>query len=296
MMGGRNVTTFLDRGEEYDVIVEGERTQQSSFDDIKNIYVRSSRTNQLIPLSNIVDITEYGAAETLSRYNRIRAITLEANLADGFALGEALTYLEELVRENLPDEAVIDYKGQSKDFITSGNSIIFVFVLGLIVVFLVLAAQFESYVHPFVIMMTVPLAAGGGLLGLYLTGSSLNIYSQIGLIMLVGLSAKNGILIVEFANQLRDEGKDFMFALMQASRTRFRPIVMTGLTTIAGALPLVLSSGAGSETRMVIGIVVLFGVFSATLFTLFVVPVAYNLIARKTASPLAVTRKLEKQL
>jgi multidrug efflux pump len=295
MMGGRRVTTFIDRGEEYDVIVEGERKQQRSFSDLQKIYVNSERSGQLIPISNLVHINEYGAAETLSRYNRIRSITLEANLTEGYRLGDAIAYLQDLAEEHLPEEAIIDYKGQSRDFVTSGNSIIFVFVLGLLVVFLVLAAQFESYIHPFVIMLTVPLAMGGGLVGLFLTGNSLNIYSQIGLIMLVGLAAKNGILIVEFANQLRDQGKSFSRALIESSATRFRPIVMTGLTTIAGAIPLVLSKGAGSETRIVIGIVVLFGVLAATLFTLFIVPVAYSLIARKTGSPLDITRKIEAQ-
>jgi multidrug efflux pump len=292
LMGGRNVTTFLEDGEEYDVVVEGERSVQTSFSDIESIYVRSDRTGQLIPLSNLISISEYGAAETLSRYNRIRAITLEANLAEGYALGDALAHLEMLVKEHLPEEAVIDYKGQSRDFITSGDSIIFVFILGLVIVFLVLAAQFESYIHPFVIMLTVPLAAGGGLLGLYLTGGTLNIYSQIGLIMLVGLAAKNGILIVEFANQLRDEGVRFSRAIVQASEVRFRPILMTGLTTIAGAIPLIVTSGAGAETRISIGVVVLGGVISATFFTLFIVPVAYSLIARNTGSPNAVSEKL----
>lgn len=294
MMGGRNVTTYLQRGEEYDVIVEGERENQRSFADIENIYVRSERSGELIPISNIVSISEYGAAETLARYNRVRSITLEANLAEGYTLGEALNYLEGIVREHLPEEAIVDYKGQSREFKKSGSSIIFIFVLGIVIVFLVMAAQFESYVHPFVIMLTVPLAIGGGLLGLLLTGGTLNIYSQIGLIMLIGLAAKNGILIVEFANQLRDEGLDFRDALLQACETRFRPIAMTGLTTIAGSIPLVISSGAGAETRSVIGIVTLFGVFAATLFTLFIVPVAYDLIARRTSSPLTVERELER--
>ncbi len=293
LMGGRNVTTFLDRGEEYDVVLEGKRSVQQSFNDIESIYVRSGRSGRLIPLSNLVTITEYGAAETLSRYNRIRAITLEANLEDGYALGDALAHLETLVREHLPDQAVVDYKGQSRDFVTAGSSIIFVFLLGLVVVFLVLAAQFESYIHPFVIMLTVPLATGGGLLGLYLFDGSLNIYSQIGLIMLVGLAAKNGILIVEFANQLRDEGLQFSRALLEAAEVRFRPIVMTGLTTIAGTIPLILTSGAGAETRISIGIVVLTGVLAATIFTLFIVPAAYSLLARRTGSPNDVARRLE---
>lgn len=292
MMGGRKVTTFLDNGEEYDVIVEGERGQQRSFSDIQNIYVRSDRHGTLVPMANLLSIKEYGAAETLSRYNRIRAITLESNLAENYRLGDALQYLEELVREHLPIQAVIDYKGQSRDFINAGSSIVFVFVLGLLVVFLVLAAQFDSWVHPLVIMLTVPLAMGGGLLGLYLTDNSLNIYSQIGLIMLVGLAAKNGILIVEFANQLRDQGVPFSRAVIDASSTRFRPIVMTGLTTIAGSIPLVLSSGAGAETRSVIGVVVLAGVFAATLFTLFIVPVAYSLLAKHTGSLNDVARQI----
>ncbi|MCH6255213.1 efflux RND transporter permease subunit [Puniceicoccaceae bacterium K14] len=296
LMGGKNVTTYLENGEEYDVVLEGDRETQQSFSDVESIYVRSDRSGELIPLSNLVKLSEYGAAETLSRYNRVRAITLESNLEDGYSLGEALAHLDGLVREHLPTEAVVDYKGESRDFVTSGNSMIFVFLLGLAVVFLVLAAQFESYVHPFVIMLTVPLATGGGLLGLYLFGETLNIYSQIGLIMLVGLAAKNGILIVEFANQLRDEGIEFSQALIEASEVRFRPILMTGLTTIAGSIPLIISSGAGAETRSSIGIVVLFGVLAATIFTLFVVPAAYSLIARNTGSPNDIANKLEKEM
>lgn len=295
MMGGRRVTTYLDRGEEYDVIVEGVRDRQNTITDMTNIYVRSTRTSQLIPLSNLVTVKSYAAAETLSRYNRVRAITLEANLAEGTSLGDALTGLRELVRAELPEDVIIDYKGQSRDFMTSESSIMFVFGLGLLIVFLVLAAQFESYIHPMVIILTVPLAIGGGLLGLYLFGQSLNIYSQIGLIMLIGLAAKNGILIVEFVNQLRDEGLDVTDAIMEASKVRFRPILMTGITTIMGAIPLVLASGAGSETRVVIGIVILSGVAAATIFTLFVVPVAYHLIARRTGSPGDVAARLERE-
>lgn len=294
MMGGKNVTTFLDDGEEYDVIVEGEREKQRSFNDVSNIYVRSDRTSQLIPISNIVDIKEYGAAQTLSRYNRIRSITLEGSVAEGYTVGEALAYLEEVVRTKLPSEAIIDYKGQSRDYMNSSSSMIFIFLLGLSVVFLVLAAQFESWIHPFIIMLTVPLAMGGGLLGLWLSEGSLNIYSQIGLIMLVGLAAKNGILIVEFANQLRDQGMRFNRAILEASDKRFRPIMMTGLTTVAGSVPLVLASGAGAETRITIGVVVLAGVLVATFFTLLVVPVAYSLIARKTGSPEDVAKELER--
>ena len=296
MLGSRQVTTYIEEGEEYDVILEGERDAQRTPTDLSNLYVRSQRSGQLIPLANLVHLEEVADSIKLNRYNRVRAITIEANLADNLPLGDALAYLEGLVRDNLPGKVIIDYKGQSQDFRATGESILFVLVLGSVVVFLVLAAQFESWIHPLVIMLTVPLAMAGALLGLYLGGFSLNLYSQIGLIMLVGLAAKNGILIVEFANQLRDQGEAFHDALLEATRVRFRPIVMTGITTAAGSLPLLLSSGAGAETRAVIGTVILYGVLAATLFTLFVVPVAYDLLARHTGSPKAQMRRLEVEL
>lgn len=292
MLGSRRVTTYVDSGEEYDVILEGERDEQRTPANLENIYVRSARSGALIPLSNLVSVRELADSTTLNRYNRVRSITIEANLKDGFVLGEALDYLNQLAAENLPASAIIDYKGQSRDYLESGSSLAFVFILGIAVVFLVLAAQFESYVHPLVIILTVPLAVAGGLLGLFLTGGSLNIYSQIGLIMLVGLAAKNGILIVEFANQLRDEGTKFDAALEEAARVRLRPIIMTGITTVAGAIPLILAFGAGAETRMVIGVVVLSGVLVATFLTLFIVPVGYSLLARNTGSPGDVRRRL----
>ena len=285
MLGSRRVTTYIDGGEEYDVILEGDREQKRTLTSLENIYVRSERSGQLIPLSNLVTLTEYADSSQLNRYNRVRAITLQANLAEGYTLGEALNYLETLAQENLPEKVVIDYKGQSQDLKFSGESLLFIFLLGLFVTYLVLAAQFESWVHPFVIMLSVPLAITGGLLGLLITGGSLNLYSQIGLVMLVGLAAKNGILIVEFANQLRDKGMAFNEALKEASLVRFRPILMTAITTIAGSVPLIFSFGAGSETRAVIGVVVFFGVFLSTLFTLFVIPVVYMLIAKNTGSP-----------
>ena len=296
MLGSRRVTTYIDAGQEYDVILEGERSTQRTPTNMENIYVRSDRTRQLIPLSNLVRIEEFADSLKLNRYNRVRAITLEANLADGVALGSALSNLEKMVRDNLPGSVIIDYKGQSRDYKYAGGSIMFAFLLGIAVVFLVLAAQFESWIHPLVIMFTVPLAMAGALLGLYLTGQTLNLYSQIGLIMLVGLAAKNGILIVEFANQLRDAGQPFREALVEAADVRLRPIVMTGITTAAGSLPLLLSSGAGTETRTVIGTVILAGILAATLFTLFVVPVAYDLLARHTGSPQRVRRQLDAEL
>ncbi len=293
MMGSRRVTTFLDRGEEYDVILEAEKAAQQDPVSLENLYVRSSHSGALIPLANLVTIEVTAEAERLNRYNRLRAITLEANLDPNLTLGEALTFLEQLVRSELPDTAVIDYKGESLKYKTSGDSMIFVFILGIAVVFLVLAAQFESFIHPFIVMLTVPLAIVGALIGLLLMGQSLNIYTQIGLIMLVGLATKNGILIVEFVNQKRDDGLAFDEALRAASLTRFRPILMTSLTTIAGAIPLVLAFGAGAETRIAIGIVIMFGVSVATVLTLFIIPVAYSLLARKTGAAGDVKRRLE---
>ncbi|WP_394129883.1 efflux RND transporter permease subunit [Shewanella maritima] len=296
MLGSKLVTTFMRDGEEYDVIIEGQRDNQNTASDMENIYVRSDRTKELIPLSNLVTIEEFADASSLNRYNRMRSITLEANLADGYSLGEALDYLNNLAETYLPAEAVISYKGLSLDYQDSGNSMAFVFVLALCVVFLVLAAQFESYIHPAVIMLTVPLATLGALIGLWFTDQSINIYSQIGIIMLVGLAAKNGILIVEFTNQLRDKGIEFQQAILQASQQRLRPILMTGITTAAGAIPLVLSSGAGAETRFVIGVVVLSGILLATFFTLLVIPVAYSIFAKNSSSPEAISKQLEEEL
>jgi multidrug efflux pump len=295
LLGSRRLTTTTDAGEVYDVILEGAREVQRTPADLEHIFVRSDRSDALIPLSNFVEVAELADSGTLNRYNRVRAITLEANLADGLALGEALAYLEGLAREHLPENVILDYKGQSRDYKFSSRSILFVFLLGILVVFLVLAAQFESYINPLVIMLTVPLAIAGGLLGIYLTGATLNLYSQIGLIMLVGLAAKNGILIVEFANQLRGQRMSFHRAILKAAEVRLRPIVMTGVTTAAGAVPLILSAGAGAETRMVIGTVVLAGVLAATFFTLLVVPLAYGLLSRRSRIPGQVARRLERE-
>ncbi len=295
MLGSKRVGTFIQNGEERYVIFEGERSEQATPSDMESIYVRSARTGQLIPLSNLVNVEQMADSRQLNRYNRVRAITVNANLDPGVSLGAALDEMERIAREVLPEEAAIDYKGQSLDYKRAGESILFVFGFGILVVFLVLAAQFESWTHPFVIMLCVPATIGGGLLGIWLTGNSLNIYTQIGLIMLVGLAAKNGILIVEFANQLRDQGKEFGAALREAALTRFRPIVMTSLTAIAGAIPLIFSHGAGSETRAAIGIVILFGVATAMIVTLILVPAAYAMLARRTGSPRDVERKLARE-
>lgn len=294
MLGQRKVTTFVERGEEYDVIVEGDEMQYRSPDNIDNVYVRSRTTQELIPLSNLLTTRENATSSRLNRYNRLRSVTITANLVDDYTLGEALTFLKDIADEHLPEEVQIDYKGQSLLMKESGNSIFFIFVLALVITYLVLAAQFESFIHPFVILLTVPLALVGALAGLELMGMTLNIYSQIGIVMLIGLAAKNGILIVEFANQLRDKGETFEFALISAAQQRLRPIVMTTFTTVTSAIPLVLASGPGAESRMVIGVVIFAGVSLASIFTLFVVPGAYYWLCRNTGSPKAIEQALEK--
>ena len=293
MLGNRRVTTYIERGEEYDVILEGDETKYASPRDIDGIYVRSLSTQKLIPLSNLVSLSENATSSRLNRYNRLRSITISANLADDYPLGEALTYLNELVQEELPASAMVDYKGQSQLFVDSGSSMVFVFALALLITYLVLAAQFENFIQPFVILLAVPMAIVGAMSGLYFAGMTLNIYSQIGLVMLIGLAAKNGILIVEFANQLRDRGKGFEEALIEASQHRLRPIIMTSFTTVMSSIPLILASGPGSESRMVIGVVILAGVSVATFLTLFVVPGAYYWLCKNTGSPLKLTRELE---
>lgn len=292
MLGGRRVTTFLDRGKEYDVIIEGLDDDFSAPGSITNVYLRSETSGQLIPLDNLVTLREEATSSSLNRYNRMRSITLTASMAPGYSLGEALEYLENIVQTEINDTVGIDYKGESLLYQESGSSTLMVFILALLITYLVLAAQFESFIHPLVILITVPLGLVGALSGLYFSGMTLNIYSQIGLVMLIGLVAKNGILIVEFANQLRDAGVEFTTAVLQASTQRLRPIVMTAFTTAMSSIPLIVASGPGSESRMVIGMVIFSGVALATLMTIYVVPVTYMAIARNTGSPKRLEQKL----
>jgi multidrug efflux pump len=277
------------------VVLEGDETDFKEPTDIENVYVRSKTTKQLIPLSNLITVTENATSSNLNRYNRLRSITITASISDDYPLGDALAFLNNVVDEQLPEEAQVDYKGQSLLLKESGNSILFIFALALLITFLVLSAQFESFVHPFVILLTVPLALVGALAGLELMGMSLNIYSQIGIVMLIGLAAKNGILIVEFANQLRDQGEAFEEALIGAAQQRLRPIIMTTFTTVTSAIPLVLASGPGAERRMVIGVVIFAGVSLASIFTLFIVPGAYYWLCRNTGTPQTIANQIEKE-
>jgi multidrug efflux pump len=293
MLGSREVTTYIDRGREYNVIVMGKEADRSSPDDLTNLYVRSWVTGDLVPLANLVSITESAGPAQLNRHDRMRSITIEAGLAEGVSLGEAIDIISELARATLPAAARISWDGASKEYLESGSSLYLTFAMALLVVFLVLAAQFESFINPMIILVTVPLAMTGALMGLLLYGSSVNVFSQIGAILLIGLSAKNGVLIVEFANQLRDRGMEIHEAVLEAATVRFRPILMTSAATTFGALPLLLGSGAGWESRRPIGIVIVFGVTVSAALTLFFVPALYALFARKTSSPQRVSRLID---
>ena len=293
MMGSRRVTTFVDNGEEYDVILQADRALRAAPADLAAIQVRGAN-GELIPLSNLVTLTELAEAGSLNRFNRLRAITISAGLAPGYRMGDAIAWAEQVVREELPGTAQVDWKGESREFQKAGSAVLITFALALLVVYLVLAAQFESFIHPIVIMLTVPLGVGGALLGLWMAGSTLNLFSQIGIVMLIGLAAKNGILIVEFANQLRDEGREIRDAIVESCAVRLRPILMTSVATVVGAIPLVVAGGPGSASRFTIGIVVIFGVTFSTLLSLFVVPAFYRRLAPYTRSPEAVKHRLEK--
>jgi len=294
ILGSRVVTTFIDDGEEYRVILQGADEQRQTPSDLETIYVRSERSGLLVPLSNLVNLEEVAGPVDLRRFDRLRSVTISASLAPGYSLGEALNDLEAIVRDKLPAATRLNYNGESRDFKNTGSAIYMTFALALVIAYLVLAALFESFRHPLIIMTTVPLAITGALLGLAVFGSSVNIYSQIGVIMLIGLAAKNGILIVEFANQLRDRGIEFHEAIIRSARTRLRPVLMTSICTAFGSIPLLLATGAGALSRQSIGAVVFFGVSFSVLLTLVVVPSVYSVLAKNTRSPEYVAHLIER--
>lgn len=282
MLGGREVTRFRMEGQQYDVIVQTRSEDRVTPADMAAIYVRGAE-GTLVPLSNLISYRESVAPKELNHFDRLRSATISANVAPEYSLGQVLDFMEEAAREVMPPTARVTYDGQSREFKESAQTMLFVFLLALAFIYLVLAAQFESFIDPFIIMLTVPLAVLGALLALQLTGGSLNVYSQIGLVMLVGLITKNGILIVEFANQLHARGKSKRDAVIEAAGLRLRPILMTTLTMILAAVPLALATGAGAESRQQIGWVIVGGLALGTLLTLFVIPAAYMVLSRKRA-------------
>jgi multidrug efflux pump len=296
MLASREITTYVDRGREYPVIVQARAEDRRTPTDLANIFVRSGTNAELVPLAALISLDEGAASPALRRYDRLPSITIEAALAEGYDLGSAVRFMRALAAETLPPEAKLGFAGQTKQFLETSGGIAVTFALALLIVFLVLAAQFESFMHPLIIMLSVPLAVSGALLSLWFTGNSLNVYSEIGIILLVGLMAKNGILIVEFANQLRDEGRSIREAVLEASALRLRPIVMTVVSTMLGAVPLAIATGAGAESRAAIGIVVIGGLGLASLLTLFLTPVLYDLLARYTRPANAVEQELERAL
>ena len=296
VLGSRVVTRFVDRGREYNVMLQASDAERQTLSDLTNIRVRSSRTGELIPLSNVVRLEETSGAVELARFNRLRAVEIRAGLADGYSMGEAVKWFQETVARELPPGATLMWDGESGEYVRSGQQMYFTFLFALAIVFLVLAAQFESFVHPTIIMVTVPLALIGAVFGLKLYGLSINIFSQIAVIMLIGIAAKNGVLIVEFANQLRDRGIEFKEAVIQAAGTRLRPVLMTSLCTAFGSLPFLLATGAGAEQRRPIGIVVFYGTLVSVFLTLLAVPAVYSIFARKTRSTQHVSKLVDRML
>jgi multidrug efflux pump len=281
MLGGRNVTRYKRDGEQYDVIVQLRAGERDTPDDIERIFVRG-RNDAMIPLSSVVKVAETVAPRELNHFNQRRSVTLTANLAPNYSLGQALQFMDETANRVLKPGYTTELNGLSREFRTASGSLALVFALALLFIFLVLAAQFESFIDPLVIMFSVPLSMVGALAALQLAGGSINVYSQIGLITLVGLITKHGILIVEFANQLRRQGRATLDAVTEAATLRLRPILMTTGAMVLGAVPLALSTGAGAESRQQIGWVIVGGMTLGTLLTIFVVPTVYTLFARRT--------------
>ena len=290
-MGSVKSTTYVKGGLEYDVIVQVDRDRRQIDNDINNLYVRA-RNGELIPLASVVKTETRGDTPVRRRVDRLRSISLSAEMAPGTTIQDGVDFFKAEAAKN-PGNVVVAWGGAAKDLLDASNAIYLAFGMALLLVFLVLAAQFESWIHPAIIMLTVPLAALGGLFGLLIAGSTINTYSEIGLIILIGVAAKNGILIVEFANQLRDRGLEVREAIIEAASLRLRPIIMTSISAAFGAVPLMVWAGPGSGSRNTIGVVIFTGSIFATMLTLFVVPVFYDLLARFTKSPDWMARQIE---
>jgi len=276
MMGGRRVNTYTQANKLYDVVVQVAERDRATPSDLSRLYLRG-RAGQLVQLDAVARVSENVGPQSLLHYDRLRAYTLTAGLSGEMVLGEALDSLKAAAGEVLPPGSTTALAGESREFQDSGNALLFAFLLALVVVYMVLAAQFESLLHPFTVLLAVPLAVTGALVTLKLAGSTLNLYSQIGLILLIGLAAKNSILLVEYTNQLLDQGTELVEAVLEAGRIRFRPILMTAVSTIVGAMPIALGLGAGSSSRQPLGYVIVGGITVSTVLTLFLVPVVYIL-------------------
>ena len=281
LLASNKVTTFSKDGLTYNVILQAEENFRINKNNLDNIFIKSPTSNSLIPLSNLVTYDETSTSNSLKRINRMPSTIFSASLLPGYPLGDALEELTTLARNNLPSNASVSFTGASKEYFESGNSLLVTILFAILIVYLVLSAQFESFKNPLTIMLTVPIALTAGLYTLFLTGTSLNVYSQIGFLMLIGLIAKNGILVVEFANQLRNDGYSIDDAIIESSLTRLRPVLMTTISTLLGAIPLVLSSGAGAESRYSMAIVVFGGITLSALITLYLIPALYRFIESK---------------
>ncbi|MCY1274134.1 Efflux pump membrane transporter BepE [compost metagenome] len=279
LFGSRQVTRFKQNGEQYDVLVQLANVDRSNPEDLNRVYVRG-RNDSMVQLANLIEIRETVAPRELNHFNQLRAVTVSANVGSGYTLGEALDHLEEAARAIFPSDTQFDYTGTSRDFKDASTGVALIFALALVFIYLVLAAQFESFIDPLIILFSVPLSMAGALLALAFFGGTLNIYSQVGMVTLIGLITKHGILIVEFANHLLREGRELHEAVLEAAVQRLRPILMTTGAMVLGSLPLALASGAGAESRQQIGLVIVGGLLVGTFFTLFVVPTLYLLLRR----------------
>ncbi len=279
LLAGRKINTFIEKGEEYYVIVQAKKENRENVKNIGNFEVKTNQGN-FVRLDNLLNFFEVAEAKELNRYNKMRSITLSAGLKKGFSLGEAIEYLEGISSEKLVGNFKIDFKGQSKEYKKSTKQFYFLFSVSLVFAYLVLSAQFESFRFPLIVMLSVPLTLAFPLLAILIFKNSLNIFSQIGIIILMGIAAKNGILIIEFAKQLKKKGENSYNALLASCKKRFRPIIMTGLSTVVGIIPLVIGSGAGYESRLTIGIVLISGIVFSIILTLFITPFFYKIVDR----------------
>jgi HAE1 family hydrophobic/amphiphilic exporter-1/multidrug efflux pump len=298
LYGGKTVTKYNQLGKEYPIILQADIKNRKNNDSLGKIFVRSDDTGKLISLANLVEFKEEGSAKILARYNRQRAVTISARLVGDYTLSEAIVFLKKTVRENVP-EAGIEWKGKSEELQETSNEMFVIFALALLTAYLVMCAMFNSFIHPVVIMLTVPLSILGGIIFLLLFNSSINIFSQIALVILIGISTKNSILIVDWANQLRRSGKNIQSAVLEACRLRFRAIIMTSLSTMIAMVPLIVGNigpGAGEGSRMAVGATILGGMLISTFFTLYVTPTMYIILTKNTKRIDSVDLELNKQL